>query len=66
MKTFYFTLAKDIPTKGNWEDAPQQSIELKDWKTFVSFVRNIATSFDTIVRACESKGYNNNGSYINK
>ena len=65
MKTYYFSLANEIEANNGWSSAPQKSIECKDWVTFVSFCKNICKSFNTVVRGCESLGYNNQGHYFN-
>ena len=65
MKTYYFTLATDIPKNGGWSDAKQRQTECKNWDEFVNYCYKVAYSFNSIVRGCESEGYNNQGHYFN-
>ena len=63
MKTFYYTI--NVPGhNGGWDTLKQHECIANTWKQFIDYCYNISYHFKTTIRACESKGYNNQGTYI--
>ena len=61
MKTFYYSIRE---TSFSWDTQTQFKIQFTTWIDFVNFCYQISFHTEKEVRACETKGYNNQGSYF--
>jgi len=60
MKKFYYS----IRSEKEWSESEQFEIVLDDWAEFMIFCNALSISLKKEIRACETKGYNNQGTYI--
>jgi len=62
METYYYSICTE--SHSSWDAEIQYKVNCNNWNEFINFCYAISYHFKSTVRACESKGYNNQGSYI--
>jgi hypothetical protein len=65
MKTYYYSISKEITRPLGWDSAPQYSFPCESWQEFISHLYFISHHFGNVtIRGCQTQGYNNNGTYV--
>ena len=62
MKIIYYYSFKELGLR--WSECKQTFKSFETWDKFIDFIKNLSAKHDVEIRACKSRGYNNQGYYI--